>query len=461
LVTPAVVESLVAMSLRMSGYHVSSQTFFDEDDGVVKRMVFSTRTATAVVISEQCWVRVCMGSLEELPAPMVTELRKIELLVPADEDELTTVLARQRAASSADDRLAVVVQPTAACQLACGYCGQEHSRTHLSEAHQDLFIDSTRRKLDARPYRTLGVAWFGAEPLAGLHVMRRMSPRLRTLAAEFGCAYASSITTNGLSLTDDIATELIHTHAVGAVTISIDGLRDAHNARRPTKSGGPSFDRILANLVRLCRRTDLDIAIDVRANIDRRNVDQVTPLLRLLASANVQDRIHFYAVPVHSWGNDAHERSLSPEEFADEEIGWFIEMARLGFRVAMVPALTPVVCIAVRPDSEVIDATGEVYNCTEVSYVPAYGKPNRFGVGHVETARDAARRAFSDFHDLVAAGAYDCSTCRMLPVCGGACPKQWLEGRAPCPSAKRNIEDRLLLAYALSRAKEHSIKAVA
>jgi uncharacterized protein len=39
----------------------------------------------------------------------------------------------------------------------------------------------------------------------------------------------------------------------------------------------------------------------------------------------------------------------------------------------------------------------------------------------------------------------------MLPVCGGACPKAWLEGHRPCPSAKWNIESRLLLSYAASR----------
>jgi uncharacterized protein len=36
----------------------------------------------------------------------------------------------------------------------------------------------------------------------------------------------------------------------------------------------------------------------------------------------------------------------------------------------------------------------------------------------------------------------------MLPVCGGSCPKQWLEELNPCPPTKLNIEDRLLLALA-------------
>jgi hypothetical protein len=67
--------------------------------------------------------------------------------------------------------------------------------------------------------------------------------------------------------------------------------------------------------------------------------------------------------------------------------------------------------------------------------------------------------------DQVEAGAFGCSRCPLLPVCGGACPKEWIEGRAPCPSSKRNIAQRLLLAAAFERmdraAGDPSLPAVA
>src|SRR4051794_20966149 len=144
------------MSLWLSAYHVASQAFLDENDSIVKRLVFATRKAAVVVIPEECWIAIRNGNLAALPESMVAELCEIELLVPADTDELAIVLGRQRAASATDDRLTLVIQPTAACQLACSYCGQEHSRTHLSEAHQDLFIASTRRSLATGRYRALG-----------------------------------------------------------------------------------------------------------------------------------------------------------------------------------------------------------------------------------------------------------------------------------------------------------------
>ena len=42
----------------------------------------------------------------------------------------------------------------------------------------------------------------------------------------------------------------------------------------------------------------------------------------------------------------------------------------------------------------------------------------------------------------------------MLPVCGGQCPKAWLEGTAPCPPPKYNIRERLNVLYALSHSQQ-------
>jgi uncharacterized protein len=61
------------------------------------------------------------------------------------------------------------------------------------------------------------------------------------------------------------------------------------------------------------------------------------------------------------------------------------------------------------------------------------------------------RERLGNFNERVLKKEFDCATCPMLPVCGGACPKSWLEGMAPCPSTKHNIQQRLLLAYAVSR----------
>ena len=172
----------------------------------------------------------------------------------------------------------------------------------------------------------------------------------------------------------------------------------------------------------------------------------------MIADAGIQDRISFYVAPVHSWGNEAHKKSLSAEEFAKWEITWLAEMIQLGFSPGLIPPRKPVVCLAVMNTGELVDANGELFACTEVSYVPLYGKASEYSLGNLDGVESPENRgALAGFNEDVRAGEYPCSTCSMLPVCGGACPKLWKEGLAPCPSVKFNIGERLALTFAPSR----------
>lgn len=119
------------------------------------------------------------------------------------------------------------------------------------------------------------------------------------------------------------------------------------------------------------------------------------------------------------------------------------------------PSRRTSVCLAVDEESEVVDAYGEIFNCTEAPYVPMYGTPNAFGLGRV-TEDIMVERHFADFADRIHKGTYPCRTCPMLPTCGGACPKLWQEGIEPCPSTKLNIGQRLLLVLAQHRLRQQA-----
>jgi len=438
--------------MKLSRYHAVSPSFLDERTGVFRRVVFPTRTAEARIVDEVVWLVLEAGEFDQLPREILLELAGLELLVPDDEDELTTLLQRNDAAAMDDDNLYLVIQPTAWCQLGCGYCGQEHTPKLMSEDDQLLVVERARKKLSAKPYKTLELSWFGAEPLAGLKVMRSLTPELLKLAEEFGVAYLGKVVTNGLTLSAQVATQLVRELCINSIEVTIDGTAKYHDARRYTKAGESTFERIYLNVIDLARRSDVNVNLTIRCNVDRRNYEGVSPLIKMLADAGIQDRISFYVAPIHSWGNDAHQESLSNEEFATWEIRWFAEMIELGFKPALLPKRRPIVCFAVSPNAELVDANGDLFNCTEVSYVPKYGRPNIYSIGSLKTGETPGKRAkLGDFNQRIARGEYQCHTCKMLPVCGGRCPKLWQEGIVPCPTPKFNIENRLLLKYAESR----------
>ncbi len=428
--------------LRLSHYHVRSPIAVV--DGLRVRVVMATRTGEVVCIASQLWDRLVEGDLAPLPPEMVAELVEIELLVD-DDDELGVVLERSNRAIDTSDVLKLVVQPTAACQLDCVYCGQHHTSAKLCAEHQRAVIDRAEEKLRTGRYRLLSMGWFGAEPLLGLDVIEAMTPRLIDLATAYGCRFDSAVVTNGLRLTTDVAARL-EALQVSLVEVTIDGPARWHDRQRPYKSGRSSFERILRNVVDVAASRP-SFALSIRCNVTAASAPDVPALIDLLDALGLQDGVdRVYFAPIHSWGNDAQKLSLDRASFARAEAGWMARLLRLGFTPSTRPELKPIVCMATLPTAELVDAHGDIFNCTEVSYVPSYGTPNRYAIGDLARGTDPQRRnLLGDFNRRVEAGEVPCRSCPLLPVCGGSCPKSWREGNSACPSFKWNLPTRLLL----------------
>jgi uncharacterized protein len=437
---------------KKSDYIVVSDLLIDREANKHLRVIFGTRQGRALTVSESVWQKLAEGDVGALPDSIVEAFRSSDIIVPADENEIQSVIARAKSVSAGSDTLYQVIQPSALCQLGCGYCGQAHTNTKLEKSQQDLLVERIRQRLKAFDYRRLKICWFGGEPLTGLDVIRSVTPRLQELAKTRDCEYLATVVTNGINLSETVADELLNLHGVNDLEITLDGTAPYHDSRRKTKAGQATFSRIFRNLLNLTRISNPDVSISIRCNVDRHNVEGVSPLIDLLADEGLQTKVHFYVAPIHSWGNDADQESLSAGDFAQHEIEWFARMSALGFAVSLLPKPKPIVCMAVNSSAELVDPNGAVFNCTEVSLVPTYGDQNVYAMGTLDQASTSTAAArLASFNDDVLRGNYDCSRCCMLPVCGGGCPKQWIEGRTPCPSAKHNIKERLVLALALAR----------
>ncbi len=135
------------------------------------------------------------------------------------------------------------------CNLGCSYCYAQQgdfggpARNMMREAAEravDLLVN------DAAPGARLNLAFLGGEPLANRPLLQETTRRAATMAAHRGVTLGFSITTNGTLLT---AADADFFEEFGfAVTVSLDGPRETHDALRPFKSGRGSFDRIMANL---------------------------------------------------------------------------------------------------------------------------------------------------------------------------------------------------------------------
>jgi uncharacterized protein len=170
------------------------------------------------------------------------------------------------------------------CNLGCLYCyaqqgdfGGPATRMPLEAAERavDLLV------AEARPGAQLNLSFLGGEPLANRPVVQAATRRAAALAREHGLAITFSITTNGTLLTEADA-DFFEEHGF-AVTVSLDGLGEAHDALRPYRDGRGSFAVIMGNLRPLLARQHR-MQVSARVTVTPRNLELRQTLDGLVAA---------------------------------------------------------------------------------------------------------------------------------------------------------------------------------
>lgn len=435
---------------KLSYYTIFSDVLNKKGDSVL----FCTRSSQAFLLNKTVRENLESESFDNLEATIVEALIGAQGIVPKDENELTAITTENKdyINTTKVKQLYTVIQPSANCQLGCYYCGQSHSKNNLSSVESSLIVDRVRNKIQSGTYESLFVGWFGAEPLMGLPQMRELSKEFKQFSKKAGIKYSAKVVTNGLSLKPGVYRELVEELNVSSIEVTLDGTAEYHDGHRYTKAGGSSFDMIYKNLSEIFSLPDyanLNCPISIRCNVDRKNWSGVSSLIAKIAADGFQNKIsYFYPIGVYSWGqNDAHNNSLTKEEFAEKEIDWLIEIIQAGFKTSILPNRQKQVCAVVNPDFEMYDAFGNIFNCTEVSYSSVY-ENTPYVLGNLKQPESVSQtKPLVDWNDEVSNNKFPCSTCKMLPVCGGACPKSWHEDMRACPTAKFNIKQKLALAY--------------
>jgi uncharacterized protein len=140
------------------------------------------------------------------------------------------------------------------CNLGCTYCyaqqgefGGPAKNMELADALRavDLLVGT------AEPSARLNLAFLGGEPLVNRKVLRAATRRALELADGRGAKITFSITTNGTLLTEDDG-RFFEEHGF-AVTISIDGPQEVHDALRPFKGGAGSYDAVMKRVAPLLK----------------------------------------------------------------------------------------------------------------------------------------------------------------------------------------------------------------
>jgi len=101
----------------------------------------------------------------------------------------------------------------------------------------------------------------------------------RVLEYASASGWEVEVITNGVHLKDYVP--LFGECAVSQIQVTVDGPKEIHDVRRPTVTGDGSFDRITSSVDAALAA---GLAVVVRVNADKQNVDSAPELARFFMS---------------------------------------------------------------------------------------------------------------------------------------------------------------------------------
>ncbi|MBI4032585.1 radical SAM protein [Candidatus Berkelbacteria bacterium] len=381
--------------------------------------------------------------LEAIPAELCEQLVAGGFLVPRGVDEVPKVRETYWRARR-DTPMVLTLTTTLDCNLGCYYCYEERSTHRLQIADVEAVVSLAADRLQRSGRRRLHVDWYGGEPLMNIEFLEETSAALQARCRSLDVQYAASIISNGTCWPKDVGA-FIHRHRVQQVQISFDGLKTNHERRRRYRPAhvpprlASSFDRAVSLVDRLLDH----VRVDIRLNIDSKNVRDVVPFIRFARSRGWFDRA-FPAVIQPARLSSYSERSsfmrkseLSGDRF--EQIRQTVREEAAG-RVTVEESEAPdgfphprsSVCAALALDSIVVGADRRLHRCglTVSEPLRAVGQLKPASSNHLPILAQPGMPESGDdrwWRDFDPTCQPSCSRCSFLPICWGGCAKKHLE----------------------------------
>lgn len=314
---------------------------------------------------------------------------------------------------------------TTDCNARCFYCYEMGVRRVPMSPEVALAV--TEYMLRCAKGEKLKLRWFGGEPLYNIEAIRLIC---RTLT-ERGASFSSSMISNGLLLTPEVAEEAVRDWRLGHVQITLDGTEAVYNRIKAYVNGGDNPFMTVLSHIRGC--LDAGIRVSIRLNVDPDNVkDQLALCDDLIERFGVHPNLSVYAAAIRNFRKDRYtedeERALQDSTTAVLDKLRAAGMRRIGklsnkFHVNA--------CMGDDPGSEVILPDGRIGKCEHFS--------DRELVGSIfEQQQDSAMlRAWGEQTPEVPA----CADCPLYPNCIRLNKCVWTHYGCPEGERERKLRD--------------------
>jgi len=401
-----------------NGFKTSQYTIIiDEYPQSGKHLVFNTFTHAMINVGDDLkeFILNPDHSVEGDIIKNTGMLKKMGILVGQEVDETEIAKKWYNLFKDNMSRIHATILTTYDCNFGCTYCIEEGVKkpVYMTEQCADTLVNWLINTAEKNNTKQIILSFYGGEPLLNTMPIYRISEKLQKFAIDKEILMSSSIITNGSLLNSELLKNLAR-YGLITVKVTLDGIKEVHDARRPFKSGKGSFDIIIKKIQEIPET----IKLTLQVNLDSENVDYFPRLLDFLEDSRLKDRIDNLAIsPVFQSIDSASSMigqelgCMKPSDFQmyDEWLYAGELMAHRKFK-SRSNEINYKICSMNRGGAMiVIDPLGIIYSC------PAFVGRESFSIGDIyHDELDRSKEFTVEQLEI-------CVQCPYFPICGGGC----------------------------------------
>lgn len=163
---------------------------------------------------------------------------------------------------------------TTGCNARCFYCYEKGTKPVTMTT--DTASKVVRYILAHRGEENVKISWFGGEPLYNVNVIDQICSELK----EHDVPFKSAMISNGYLFDAEMVQRAKDLWQLKQVQITLDGTEQTYNrVKRYIYGDVNAFERVLRNIQLL---TDAGICVQIRLNVDKHNIEEMSELVSLL-----------------------------------------------------------------------------------------------------------------------------------------------------------------------------------
>lgn len=406
-----------------------------------EKIAYNSRTSAFALLSEVEYQNYMdfINNNKMMTSNIESDFRVGGFILDDNTDELREIIYKSQRNTFSTAHLSLTIAPTTECNFDCIYCYEKKSvkiQTMTLEI-QDRIFEYVKGNI--KHLETVMITWYGGEPLLQIDTINNLSTRLITLCNDNDVEYSAAIVTNGYLLNPEVV-ELLNNAKVTTMQITLDGLSDIHDSRRPLIGGLGTFNKILENIVYAA--DEFLGSINIRINTDKSNTHQIENILVKLKESDLNNKVYPYLGRVsHLNGCYLDSTCLTDISFSSTNFEFHNLLIKHKFSKNMLskyPFSRSNYCGARTIGFLVVDPEGNLYKCWNDIGISDYV------IGKIDNSSFEGNRerffkyVFDDLNENI-----KCKNCATLPICMGGCPQQNIDGNYACSEFKYKLEDYL------------------